>query len=81
MNNPFGLSDEIISAVISDVIRRQQQMTKKHEPKNPFNVDSSATSKKSASMAKEFYNAYMEEGFTQEQAFELLKCVLTARKI
>ena len=36
--------------------------------------------KKSASAAKQFYDAYAEAGFTQEQAFELVKGILTAKR-
>ena len=36
--------------------------------------------KKSAKTAKQLYDAYVEVGFTQEQAFELVKGILTAEK-
>lgn len=51
MNNPFGLSDEVMNAVISAVVK-QQEMTKSRKPENPFNIDSVAMAKKSASTAK-----------------------------
>ena len=79
MNNPFGLSDEVMNAVISAVVK-QQEMTKSRKPENPFNIDPAAAAKKSASTAKQLYDAYVEAGFTQEQAFELVKGILTAKK-
>ena len=42
--------------------------------------DPAAAAKKSASTAKQLYDAYVEAGFTQEQAFELVKGILTAKK-
>lgn len=45
-----------------------------------FNVDPAAMAKKSASTAKQLYDAYVEVGFTKNQAFELVKGILTARK-
>lgn len=80
MNNPFGLPDEVMTAIITAVMNQQTQATKNHKPENPFNIDLSAMAKKSASTAKQLYDAYVEVGFTQEQAFELVKGILTARK-
>lgn len=80
MNNPFGLPDEVMTAIITAVMNQQTQATKSHKPENPFNIDPAAMTKKSASTAKQLYDAYVEAGFTQEQAFELVKGILTARK-
>lgn len=80
MNNPFGLPDEVMTAIITAVMNQQTQATKSHKPENPFNIDPAAMVKKSASTAKQLYDAYVEAGFTQEQAFELVKGILTARK-
>lgn len=55
-------------------------MKKGYKPENPFNIDPAAAAKKSASTAKQLYDAYVEVGFTQEQAFELVKGILTAKK-
>lgn len=55
-------------------------MKKGYKPENPFNIDPVAMAKKSASTAKQLYDAYVEAGFTQEQAFELVKGILTAKK-
>lgn len=83
MNNPFGIPDELMNAVISAAIKHQREMTKSHKPENPFKVDSSDpadVAKKSASHSKQLYDAYVEAGFTQEQAFELVKGILTAKR-
>lgn len=77
-NNPFGLPDEVMSAVIAGVLKAQATGNK--TPGNPLNVDPATMAKKSASTAKQLYDAYVEAGFTQEQAFELVKGILTARK-
>lgn len=83
MNNPFGIPDEVMNAVISAAIKHQQEMTKSRKPENPFKVDLSDPAdmaKKSASYAKQLYDAYVEAGFTQEQAFELVKGILTTKR-
>ena len=80
MNNPFGLPDDVMTAIVTAVLNQQTQATKSNKPENPFNVDPAAMAKKSASTAKQLYDAYVEAGFTQEQAFELVKGILTARK-
>lgn len=83
MNNPFGIPDELMNAVISAAIKHQREMTKSHKPENPFKVDLSDpadVAKKSASHSKRLYDAYVEAGFTQEQAFELVKGILTAKR-
>lgn len=79
MNNPFGIPDELMNAVIVAAFK-QQEMKKGNKPENPFNIDPAAAAKKSASTAKQLYDAYVEAGFTQEQAFELVKGILTANK-
>lgn len=80
MNNLFGISDEVMNSIILSVIKQQQEMTKSHKLENPFNLDLSLAAKKSASTAKQLYDAYVEAGFTQEQAFELVKGILTAKR-
>lgn len=83
MNNPFGIPDELMNAVISAAFKQQQEMKKGYKPESPFKVDLSDPgdmAKKSASMAKQLYDAYVEAGFTQEQAFELVKGILTTKK-
>lgn len=80
MNNLFGIPDELMNAAISAAIKHQQEMTKSHKPETPFGIDPATAVKKSASTAKQLYDSYVEVGFTQEQAFELVKGILTAKK-
>ena len=80
MNNPFGIPDEVLISAVNAVIQQKGQQTKSHTPENPFKIDPAAMAKKSASTAKQLYDAYVEVGFTAEQAFELVKGILTAKK-
>ena len=81
MNNPFGIPDDLMTAAIVAAMKeRSAQQQKNSEPENPFNVDTVAMAKKSAKTTKQLYDAYVEVGFTQEQAFELVKGILTAKK-
>lgn len=81
MNNPFGIPDDLFIAMVNAAIKQQNgQQTKSHTPGNPFKIDPAAMAKKSASTAKQLYDAYVEVGFTAEQAFELVKGILTAKK-
>lgn len=80
MNNPFGLPDEVMTAIITAAMKQGRQQTKSQTPENPFKVDMGELAKQSAKTAKELYDAYVEAGFTNEQAFELVKGILTAKK-
>lgn len=82
MNNPFGIPDDLMTAAIVAAMKERsaQQQKKNSKPENPFNVDTAAMAKKSAKTTKQLYDAYVEVGFTQEQAFELVKGILTAKK-
>jgi len=80
MNNPFGIPDELMNAVISAAFKQALEEKKSNKPENPFNIDPKAAAKKSASTAKQLHDAYVEAGFTQEQAFELIKGILTAKR-
>mgnify|MGYP003375676604 FL=1 len=81
MNNPFGISDDLMTAAIVAAMKeRSAQQQKNSKLENPFNVDTVAMAKKSAKTTKQLYDAYVEVGFTQEQAFELVKGILTAKK-
>ena len=81
MNNPFGISDDLMTAAIVAAMKeRSAQQQKNSKAENPFNVDTVAMAKKSAKTTKQLYDAYVEVGFTQEQAFELVKGILTAKK-
>lgn len=81
MNNPFGISDDLMTAAIVAAMKeRSAQQQKNSKPENSSNVDTVAMAKKSAKTTKQLYDAYVEVGFTQEQAFELVKGILTAKK-
>ena len=76
MNNPFGIPDELMNAVISAAFKQQQEMKKGYKPENPWGKeapDTESKAKKSAGTAKKFLDAYMAEGFSREEAFELTK--------
>lgn len=77
MMNPFGLPDEVFEMLVKEAIKQQ---TASKKSTNPLNVDAVAMAKKSATTAKQLYDAYVEVGFTQEQAFELVKGILTAKR-
>lgn len=80
MNNPFGIPDDLLIAMVNAAIQQKGQQAKSHTTENPFKIDPVAMAKKSASTAKQLYDAYVEVGFTAEQAFELVKGILTAKK-
>lgn len=80
MNNAFGIPDDLLIAMVNAAIQQKGQQTKSHIPENPFKIDPAAMAKKSASTTKQLYDAYVEVGFTAEQAFELVKGILTAKK-
>lgn len=68
----------IISAVVQQSMKQQGKQNASITP--PFNFNTGDMAKKSASTAKQLYDAYVEVGFTKEQAFELVKGILTAKK-
>lgn len=78
MNNPFGLPDEVMEAVIRAAMK--PPVTEKPKTESVFIFDVAKEAKKSDSVAKQLYDAYVEVGFTQEQAFELVKGILTVKK-
>lgn len=80
LNNPFGLPDEVMNAIITAAMKQSGQQTKNRTPENPFKVDPVDMAKKSASTAKQLYDAYVEAGFNEQQAFELVKGILTAKR-
>lgn len=80
MNNAFDIPDDLLIAMVNAAIQQKGQQTKNHTPENPFKIDPAAMAKKSASTAKQLYDAYVKVGFTVEQAFELVKGILTAKK-
>lgn len=80
MNNPCSISDDLFNVALKMAMEQKQQQTKSHKPENPFNIDLAAAAKRSASIAKQLYDAYVEAGFNEVQAFELVKGILTAKK-
>ena len=77
MMNPSGLPDEVSEMLVKEATKQQ---TASKKSTNPLNVDAVAMAKKSATTAKQLYDAYVEVVFTQEQAYELVKGILTAKR-
>lgn len=79
MNNLFGLPDEVMEVIIKNAIRSSASgnsripFEKPQESVKPKEVDTAARAEKSAKTAKELFDAYLKEGFTAQQAFELTK--------
>ena len=77
--NMFGLPDEVMEAIVKSAIRSQMggssrtPFEKPQEVQKPKEVDTAARAEKSSKTAKELFNAYLKEGFTAQQAFELTK--------
>lgn len=81
MNNPFGIPDDVFEGMVASILKTQGKTRPGNNAniqKVEFNVAEEA--KKSASVSMALYKAYQEVGFTQEQAFELVKGILTAKK-
>lgn len=81
MNNPFGIPDDVFEGMVASILKAQGKTRPGNNAniqKVEFNVAEEA--KKSASISMALYKAYKEVGFTQEQAFELVKGILTAKK-
>lgn len=79
MMNLFGIpvSDDVVAAFLSAAAsKRQEEAKKAFKPENPWRKeapDTESKAKKSAGTAKKFFDAYMAEGFSREEAFELTK--------
>ena len=79
MMNLFGIPvpDDVAAAFLAAAASKKAEDAKKaYKPENPWgkeapNMESKA--KKSAGTAKKFFEAYMAEGFSREEAFELTK--------
>lgn len=77
--NMFGLPDEVMDAIVKSAIRSQMSgnsrtpFEKSQEVPKPKEVDTAAK------VAKELYVAYLKEGFSEAQAFELTKGNLYAK--
>ena len=85
MMNPFVLPDEVMDVIVKSAIRSQMSgnsrnpFEKPQEVPKPKEVDTAARAAKSAKVAKELYVAYLKEGFSEAQAFELTKGNLYAK--
>lgn len=83
--NMFGLPDEVMDAIVKSAIHSQMSgnsrtpFEKSQEVPKPKEVDTAARAAKSAKVAKELYVAYLKEGFSEAQAFELTKGNLYAK--
>lgn len=74
MNNPFGIPDEVFNTILSSAIKQgMAQSTKKPNPEANKKVPVA----ESAKLAKQLYDSYIEAGFNETQAFELLKLMLS----
>lgn len=79
MNNPFGLPDEVMDAVIMAAINQSVQRSKKGVSSAPFKSEATKkdiTPTEGAEAARKIYDSYVAAGFSKDQAFELLKLVL-----
>lgn len=81
MNNPFGLPDELFSTILEAAAKSAmnssgqnvRRMTTPNLPPKP----SKELAKLSAESSKDMYDAYIAAGFTEVQAFDLLKTMLS----
>ena len=80
MMNLFGVpvSDDVVAAFLAAAANKRQEEAKKaFKPDSPFgkkeSQDVENKAKKSADTAKKFFDAYMAQGFTRSEAFELTK--------
>lgn len=78
---PFGSFDDVVAAILAAALNEcKQKNIQSFEVKTQPTVDPAALAKKSAESAKQLYDAYINAGFTKEQAFELIKGILTVKK-
>lgn len=70
MNSSFSISDEMFESVISSVLKQGNTPSTK-EPNAPEKLIL-----KNAKFIKQIYDSYVKVGFTEIQAFDLLKIVL-----
>lgn len=80
MLNLFGIpvSDDVVAAFLAAAVNKRQEEAKKaYKPENPLGKkeapDMESRAKKSANTAKRLFDAYVAEGFSREEAFELTK--------
>lgn len=74
MNNPFGIPDAVFTAMVDSAIKQStasgRSAVNQQKPSH----------QEGAKAAKEIYDSYIAVGFTEAQAFELLKTVLTTKR-
>lgn len=82
MNNPFGLPDELFGAILASAITEGMNTAGSRSMKkpNPAAPKQDVPPEDGAKAAKKIYDSYVEAGFTDTQAFELLKTVLTTKR-
>lgn len=82
MTNPFGISDEMMNCIIAMVMKQQQEQKKVTPSENLFkiNLDIEKEAEKSAKITKALYDTFVKVGFTEVQAFEIIKNIITAKK-
>lgn len=78
MNNPFGIPDEVFNAVVAPAVMGSVAPGMKKP--NPDAGTKKPSHQEGAKAAKEIYDSYVAVGFTETQAFELLKTVLTTKR-
>ena len=76
MNNLFGLPDGVMDAIIMSAINQSVQSSKKGGV-TPETPKKGVTPTEGAEAAKKIYDSYIAAGFSNDQAFELLKLVLS----
>jgi hypothetical protein len=74
MNNPFGIPDEVFNTILSSAIK--QSMTQNIKKPNP-DAKKKESVADGAKALKQLYDAYVEVGFSDTQAFDLLKTILS----
>lgn len=80
MMNLFGIPvpDDVAAAFLAAAAsKRQEEAKKDFKPENSIGkkegADTKMKAEKSADTAKKFFDAYIAEGFSREEAFELTK--------
>ena len=81
MNNPFGIPDEVFDLMVTSAVKQGIHQSMAGGTKRP-NPNMAAQQKKTTPEegAKELYDSYVNAGFNEVQAFELLKTVLTTKR-
>ena len=77
-NNPFGIPNEMFDAIIASAIMGSVAPGMKKP--NPDAGAKKPSHQEGAKAAKKISDSYVEAGFTDTQAFELLKTVLTTKR-